>query len=266
MRQKEQIAHAVRQPESRLCSPWPPLRETTDGGQHWTSAAYPGGSILSLAAIDGQVLALAATCSAQGGCAESGTLLRRPLAGGAWSQVTQVPAAGITDPTDMIATQAGMAAVLDGSEVAVTSNGGVTITRHPTPCGTTTMMRGVSVAVIAPDGLALLCTGQGSPGHASRPAAASSARPGSRRSCPAAHVTSTQSHRPAGLHLAGNCLAAAQEGQAPLITVLSDRMLRGSERVPCQAGRRDGQQGRLQRRPEPGLGVSMNRPQYLPRC
>jgi hypothetical protein len=141
------------------------LRETTDGGQRWTSAAYPGGSILSLTAIDGQVLALTATCSAQGGCAESGTLLRRPLAGGAWSQVTQVPTAGITDPTDMIATQAGVAAALDGSDVAVTSNGGVTITRHPTPCGTATMMRGVSVAVIAPDGLALLCTGQGYTGH-----------------------------------------------------------------------------------------------------
>ena len=140
------------------------LWETTDGGQHWTSVAYPGGSILSLAAIDGQVLALTAACSAQGGCAESGTLLRRPLAGGAWSQVTQVRTAGGTDPTDMIATQAGVAAVLDGSDVAVTSNGGVTIMRHPTPCGTT-MMRGVSVAVIAPDGLALLCTGQGYTGH-----------------------------------------------------------------------------------------------------
>ena len=141
------------------------LWETTDGGQHWTSAAYPGVPVLSLAVVDGQVLALTATCTAQGGCAESGTLLRRPLAGGAWTQVTQVPAAGITDPTDMIATQAGVAAVLDGSEVAVTSNGGVTITRHPTPCGTTTMMRGVSVAVIAPYGLALLCTGQGYTGH-----------------------------------------------------------------------------------------------------
>ena len=141
------------------------LWQTTDGGQHWASAAYPGGSVLSLAVIDGQVLALTATCTAQGGCAESGTLLRRPLAGGAWTQVTQVRTAGITDPTDMIATQAGVAAVLDGSDVAVTSNGGVTITRHPTPCGTTTMMRGVSVAVIAPDGLALLCTGQGYTGH-----------------------------------------------------------------------------------------------------
>ena len=141
------------------------LWETTDGGQHWTSAAYPGGSILSLAAIDGQVLTLTATCTAQGGCAQTGTLLRRPLAGGAWSQVTQVHTAGITDPTDMIATQAGVAAVLDGSDVVVTGNGGMTITRHPTPCGTTTMMRESSVAVIAPDGLALLCTGQGYTGH-----------------------------------------------------------------------------------------------------
>ena len=140
------------------------LWQTTDGGQRWASAS-PGGSVLSLAVIDGQVLALTATCSAQGGCAESGTLLRRPLAGGAWSQVTQVRTAGITDPTDMIATQAGVAAVLDGGDVAVTSNGGVTITRHPAPCGTAAMMRGVSVAVIAPDGLALLCTGQGYTGH-----------------------------------------------------------------------------------------------------
>ena len=58
------------------------LWQITDGGQRWASAAYPGGSVLFLAVIDGQVLALTATCSAQGGCAESGTLLRRPLAGG----------------------------------------------------------------------------------------------------------------------------------------------------------------------------------------
>jgi photosystem II stability/assembly factor-like uncharacterized protein len=141
------------------------LWETTDGGQRWTRVAYPGGSILSLAVIDGQVLALTATCSAQGGCAESGTLLRRPLAAGAWTQVTQVRTSGTTDPTDMIATQAGVAAVLDGTDVAVTSNGGMTITRQPTPCGTTTMMRESSIAVIAPDGLALLCTGQGYTGH-----------------------------------------------------------------------------------------------------
>ena len=141
------------------------LWETTDGGQRWTRVAYPGGSILSLAVIDGQVLALTATCSAQGGCAQPGTLLRRPLAAGAWTQITQVRTSGTTDPTDMIATQAGVAAVLDGTDVAVTSNGGMTITRQPTPCGTTTMMRESSIAVIAPDGLALLCTGQGYTGH-----------------------------------------------------------------------------------------------------
>jgi len=134
------------------------LRETTDGGQHWTSAAYPGGSILSLAAINGQVLALTATCSVQAGCAQPGTLLRQPLAGGAWSQVTQVDISGITDATDLIATQAGVAAVLDGIDVVVTSDGGLTITRHVTPCATAAITRESSVAVIAPDGLALLCT------------------------------------------------------------------------------------------------------------
>jgi len=141
------------------------LWETNDGGQHWASAAYPGGSILSLAAIDGQVLALTATCSVQAGCAQPGTLWRRPLAGGAWSQVTQVTASGAADPTDLIATQAGVAAVLDGIDVVVTSNGGITITRHVTPCTTAAITQESSVAVIAPDGLALLCTGQGFTGH-----------------------------------------------------------------------------------------------------
>ena len=41
----------------------------------------------------------------------------------------------------------------------------LTITRHATPCATAAMMRESSVAVIAPDGLALLCTGQGFTGH-----------------------------------------------------------------------------------------------------
>ena len=139
------------------------LWETTDGGQHWTRAASPVGSVLSLAVIDGQVLALTAACSAQGGCAQPGTLLRRPIAGGAWSQITQVRISGTLDPTDMIATQAGVAAVLDGDDVAVTTNGGITVTFHPAPC--TTMAQESSVAVMAPDGLALLCTGQGYTGH-----------------------------------------------------------------------------------------------------
>ena len=81
----------------------------------------------------------------QGGCGQPGTLLRRPLAGGEWTQITEASTSGIIDPTDMIATQAGVAAVLDGSDVAVTSNGGMTITRNPTPCGTTTMMRAILI-------------------------------------------------------------------------------------------------------------------------
>ena len=141
------------------------LWETTDGGQHWTSAAYPGGSILSLAAIDGQVLALTSACSVQRGCAQPAALLRRPLAGDAWSQATLVRSAGITDATDLIATQAGVAAVLDGTDIVVTSNGGITITRHVTPCTTAAITQESSVAVIAPDGLALLCTGQAAMGH-----------------------------------------------------------------------------------------------------
>ena len=141
------------------------LWETADGGQHWASAAYPGGSVLSLAAIDGHVLALTAACSVQGGCAQPGTLWRRPLAGGAWSQVTQVTAPGAADPTDTIATQAGVAAVLDGNDVVVTSNGGITITRRLIACATGAITPASSVAVIAPDGLALLCIGQGFMGH-----------------------------------------------------------------------------------------------------
>ena len=59
-----------------------------------------------------------------------------------------------------------MAAVLDGTDVVVvTSNGGITITRHVTPCATAAITPESSVAVIAPDGLALLCTGQGFTGH-----------------------------------------------------------------------------------------------------
>jgi len=111
------------------------------------------------------VLALTATCSVQAGCAQPETLWRRPLAGGTWSQVTQVTASGAADPTDMIATQAGMAAVLDGHDVVVTSDGGITITRHLTACMTAAPTPESSVAVIAPDGLALMCIGQGFMGH-----------------------------------------------------------------------------------------------------
>ena len=103
------------------------LWETSDGGDQWSSAASPGGSIESLEVIDGQLLALTAACTPNGGCGQTGTLVRRPLAGGAWQQVARV-----TDP-GAIATQAGVAAMLDGSSVIVTTNGGLSTVKHPLP-------------------------------------------------------------------------------------------------------------------------------------
>jgi hypothetical protein len=138
------------------------LWETTDGGEHWAAAAGPGGSILSLEVIDGQVLALTSACSAQAGCAQTGTLVRRPLAGGAWHAVTQVRDAGA------IATQARVAAVLDGSTVIVTTDGGLTYAAHATPCATEGVAWPSSVAVTGPDGLALLCAGSAAMGHVAK--------------------------------------------------------------------------------------------------
>jgi photosystem II stability/assembly factor-like uncharacterized protein len=118
------------------------LWETTDGGEHWAAAAGPGGPILDLEVIDGQVLALT-----------SGALYRQPLAGGSWSLVTRVSNASV------IATQARVAAVLDGSKVIVTGNGGLSISAEATPCTTLGVAEPSSVAVTGPDSLALLCAG-----------------------------------------------------------------------------------------------------------
>jgi hypothetical protein len=141
------------------------LWETTDGGEHWRRETGPGGSILSLAAIDGRVLALTANCPAQSGCSQRATLWRRPLAGGAWQTVTLVRASVGLDPTDMIATQGREAAVIDDTSVILTGDGGAIFTVRHTPC--TSLTAGVvsSVAVTGPHGLALLCTGQGFTGH-----------------------------------------------------------------------------------------------------
>ena len=131
---------------------------TTDGGRHWSAAAYPGGSVMSLEIIDRQVLAVTMRSGPAGRA--SWALLRRPLAGGAWTRlVTQASALGD------IATQARVAAVIDGSFVLVTADGGLTITRHALPCTASTLPVPTSVAVQAPHGLALLCTGQGYAGH-----------------------------------------------------------------------------------------------------
>jgi len=140
---------------------------TTDGSAHWTRITGPAGSILSLATIDGQVLALTAQCTPTSGCARTGTVVRRPLGGGRWSRVTSISysLAGLSDPTDLIATQARVAAMLDGSHVLVTKNGGVSFVRRATPCTTPGVALAVSVAVTSANGLALLCVGQGFSGH-----------------------------------------------------------------------------------------------------
>ena len=131
---------------------------TSDGGEHWSAAAYPGGSIISLEIIDRQVLAVTMRSGTAGHA--SWALLRRPLAGGAWTRLaTQASAIGT------IATQARVAAIIDGTSVLVTGNGGVTITRHPLPCTASPFPVPTSVAVQAPRGLALLCTGQGYTSH-----------------------------------------------------------------------------------------------------
>lgn len=134
------------------------LRETTDGGEHWASAVSPGSSIESLEVIDGQVLAVAGSCTANGGCAQTGALMRRPLAGGAWRVVAQVADRGA------IATQARVAAVLDGAKVIVTANGGISTTTRATPCSAEGINAPASLSVTSPNGLALLCTGNGAAG------------------------------------------------------------------------------------------------------
>jgi len=125
---------------------------TTDGGERWTAIASPGGSIVDLEVIHGQLLALSYACSAQSGCAQPGTLYRRALSGGPWSVVAPVSGARV------IATQARVAAVLDNGSAVVTGDGGLTFAIRATPCNTPTT-GGSAVAVTSPDSLALLCAG-----------------------------------------------------------------------------------------------------------
>jgi hypothetical protein len=137
------------------------LWETTDGGEHWAQASAPTGSILSVEVIDGQVLALTAPCSPSSGCGTA-TLMRRPAGGGTWQQVTQLHVSGSAG--DKIATQAQVAAILDGTSVIVTSNGGLSTTEHATPCTSQGIAYATSVAVTGPDSLALLCSGSAAMG------------------------------------------------------------------------------------------------------
>ena len=134
------------------------LWETTDGGERWTPAASPGGSIESLEVIDGQVLAIAGTCTAQRRVRADRHPERRPLAG----RRLAGGHAGVRPGA--IATQARVAAVLDGDAVIVTANGGISTVNHSGPCSTAGIDAPVSLAVTGPNGLALLCAGNGAAG------------------------------------------------------------------------------------------------------
>jgi hypothetical protein len=137
------------------------LWETTDGGEHWAKVAAPGGSIVSLEVIDGQVLALTAACrpASGSGCSRDGTLARRPLAGGSWQVTATVSIGYSVDQAELIATQARVAAVLDGTSVLVTANGGLSTVTHAAPCATEGVSAPAAIAVTGPDGLALECAG-----------------------------------------------------------------------------------------------------------
>jgi hypothetical protein len=128
------------------------LWATSDGGERWTAIASPGGSIVDLEVIDGQVLALSYPCSVQSDCGQLGTLYRRGLSGSPWSVVTRVSGARV------IGTQARVAAVLDLSKVVVTTDGGLTFAVRATPCAGSGSA-GSAVAVTGPDSLGLLCAG-----------------------------------------------------------------------------------------------------------
>lgn len=138
------------------------LWETTDGGEHWARVAGPQGSILSLEVIDGQVLALAVPCSSANGCGQWVTLMRRPVSGGSWNKVAQV------NNPHQIATQGRVAAMVDGTSVLVTTDGGVTYATHATPCTNEGVAIAASVAVSGPNSLALLCSGQAAAGSVSK--------------------------------------------------------------------------------------------------
>jgi photosystem II stability/assembly factor-like uncharacterized protein len=143
------------------------LWETTNGGATWRHKTIPKGIILSLATIGGQVLALTEPCASGARCSrQPAALVRRPLDGRSWHLAAQIHmAAYALDPTSLIATRAGVAAVIDGTSVLVSGDGGKTWARHAGPCAANPFPAPASVALTGTDGLALLCTGQGYTGH-----------------------------------------------------------------------------------------------------
>ena len=91
-------------------------------------------------------------------------LAAAPLGGGLLDDGRHVKNMDLTDPTDLISTQAGTAAVLDGAAVLVTPDGGRTHALVSTPTAPAGFGPAL-VAVTSSTSLALLEVGQGYTGH-----------------------------------------------------------------------------------------------------
>jgi photosystem II stability/assembly factor-like uncharacterized protein len=141
------------------------LWETTDGGQHWAPVGIPGTWVVSLATIDGQLLAVTKPQVVSGHAVIGDALVRRPLGGGAWQQVALVPG---NLGMDAISTQAGVATIAynngfpatSNGSILVTSNGGITISTRTAPCSRKGFISEVVGATPTPRGLAVLCAGE----------------------------------------------------------------------------------------------------------
>jgi hypothetical protein len=143
------------------------LWETTSGGARWGHVKSPGTEILSLATIDGQVLALTRPCTPAKCKTNTATLYRRALNGTSWHKVANV-ALGGNGPNDLISTQGKIAAVQSGNTVLVTGNGGLSYARRGLKCGKSDIGGPADIAVTGPRNLALLCAGSAGAGSVAK--------------------------------------------------------------------------------------------------
>jgi photosystem II stability/assembly factor-like uncharacterized protein len=140
------------------------LWETTDGGEHWAPASYPGLSIFSLETTSDQVLAVMALRE-PGQPASGETLVRRPLGGGAWQHGAQANLSGYegVNTRSTISTLDGVATVASSSTIMVTRNGGTTVSSLPAQCSRPGFLSAAVSAAPTPRGLVVLCAGQSVP-------------------------------------------------------------------------------------------------------
>ena len=109
------------------------------------------------------MLAVTAPCT-PGRCTTFKTsLYRRAVSGGGWHLVARMTGFQPFE-FDSIATYAGVAAILDGNTVLVTTNGGRTLSRHAAACAPSDISGAAAVAVTGPKRLALLCAGEAAAG------------------------------------------------------------------------------------------------------